>query len=142
MLFLISFSNEQVLFDAIAAGAGRLSLERDQRRRPGVRHENVAAGNSILDSAGTQRVLMRLKSGIPAGDASDTDKFDRLSPQERKVLALATEGTRNKQIGLALGLSDKTVKNYLSNAMDKLKPHRRSRAAAWFARHGPPASDQ
>jgi two-component system response regulator DevR len=34
-----------------------------------------------------------------------------------------------------MGLSDKTVKNYLSNLMDKLQMNRRSQAAAFFVQH-------
>ena len=34
-----------------------------------------------------------------------------------------------------MGLSDKTVKNYLANVMEKLQLHRRSQAAAFFAQH-------
>jgi len=48
------------------------------------------------------------------------------------VVALVAEGKTNKEIGKEMGLSDKTVKNYLSNAMEKLKLSRRSQAAALF----------
>jgi DNA-binding NarL/FixJ family response regulator len=34
-----------------------------------------------------------------------------------------------------MGLSDKTVKNYFSNILDKLKMNRRSQAAAYFVQH-------
>jgi DNA-binding CsgD family transcriptional regulator len=63
-------------------------------------------------------------------------RMDRLSAQERRVLALVAEGKTNKEIGVELGLSDKTVKNYLANLMDKLQLNRRSQAAAFFAQHG------
>jgi DNA-binding NarL/FixJ family response regulator len=57
-----------------------------------------------------------------------------LTAQERRVLALVTEGRTNKEIAVALALSDKTVKNYLSNVFDKLQVSRRSQAAVLFAR--------
>jgi DNA-binding NarL/FixJ family response regulator len=41
----------------------------------------------------------------------------------------------NKEIGAALVLSDKTVKNYLSNIFQKLRVTRRSEAAAIFSKH-------
>ena len=63
------------------------------------------------------------------------NKLGSLSPQERRVLAPVAEGQTNKEIGLALGLSDKTVKNYLSNIMEKLQMTRRSQAAAYFVQH-------
>jgi two-component system response regulator DevR len=58
-----------------------------------------------------------------------------LTAQERRVLALVTEGRTNKEIAaLALILSEKTVKNYLSNVLDKLQVSRRSQAAVLFSR--------
>ena len=59
---------------------------------------------------------------------------DILSPQERRILALVVEGKTNKEIAKALGLSDKTIKNYLSNAFQKLHVGRRSHAAALYTR--------
>ena len=92
---------------------------------------DVAAGKSILDPAVTRRVLERVKNP----DTPSTNKLDSLSPQERRVLALVAEGKTNKEIGGVLGLSDKTVKNYLSNILDKLQLTRRSQAAAFFVQH-------
>ena len=80
----------------------------------------------------TRRVLERVKN---ADTASTKDELEKLSVQERRVLALVAEGKTNKVIGLALGLSDKTVKNYISNILDKLQLTRRSQAAAFFVQH-------
>jgi len=58
-----------------------------------------------------------------------------LSPQERKIPPLVADGKTNKQIAEILGLSDKTVKNYLSNIYLKLQVSCRSQLAAVYARH-------
>jgi two-component system response regulator DevR len=58
-----------------------------------------------------------------------------LSPQERKIPPLIAAGKTNKEIAEILGLSDKTVKNYLSNIYLKLQVNRRSQLAAVYARH-------
>jgi two-component system, NarL family, response regulator DevR len=55
-----------------------------------------------------------------------------LTTQERRVLQLVAHGKTNKEIGTALGLSAKTVKNYLSNAFEKLNVSRRAQAAVLF----------
>jgi two-component system response regulator DevR len=55
-----------------------------------------------------------------------------LTAQERRVLELVAHGKTNKEIGSALGLSAKTVKNYLSNAFEKLNVCRRAQAAVLF----------
>lgn len=132
VLFLTSFADEEIVLESIDAGGdGYLLKEIDEENL--VRAvRSVAAGQSILDPAVTRRVLERAKS---ADTAPAKDKLDTLSPQERRVLALVAEGKTNKEIGLALGLSDKTVKNYLSNMLDKLQLTRRSQAAAFYVQH-------
>lgn len=60
--------------------------------------------------------------------------FRLLSPQERKIPPLIADGKTNKEIAELLGLSDKTVKNYLSNIYLKLQVTRRSQLAAVYAR--------
>ena len=89
----------------------------------------MAAGKSILDPAVTRRVMSRVRN--PPSPAAQ-NKLDLLSTQERRVVALVAEGKTNKEIGHEMGLSDKTVKNYLSNAMEKLNLSRRSHAAVLF----------
>jgi two-component system, NarL family, response regulator DevR len=57
-----------------------------------------------------------------------------LTAQEHRVLELVARGKTNKEIGNTLGLSEKTVKNYLSHAFEKLGVSRRAQAAVLFAR--------
>jgi DNA-binding NarL/FixJ family response regulator len=132
VLFLTSFADEEIVLESIDAGGdGYLLKEIDEENL--VRAvRSVAAGQSILDPAVTRRVLERVKN---ADNSPAKDKLDTLSAQERRVLALVAEGKTNKEIGLALGLSDKTVKNYLSNMLDKLQLTRRSQAAAFYVQH-------
>jgi len=80
----------------------------------------------------TKRVLGRVRN---LSEPAAKDKLAILSNQEKRVLALVAEGKTNKEIALDLGLSDKTVKNYFSNILDKLKLTRRSQAAAFFVQH-------
>ena len=94
----------------------------------------MAEGRSILDPAVTRQVLARSRHEAPA---TGRERFGSLSPQERRVLALVAEGKTNKEIAMALGLSDKTVKNYFSNLLEKLQLNRRSQAAAFYVQYGP-----
>jgi two-component system, NarL family, response regulator DevR len=134
VLFLTSFADEEVVLESLDAGAdGYLLKEIDEPALVrGIR--DVAAGQSILDPAITRRVLERAKQ---PPTATPQDKWLLLSPQERRVLALVAEGKTNKEIAAALALSDKTVKNYLSNLLEKLGFSRRSQAAAFFVQHSP-----
>ena len=129
VLVLTSFADDQVVFDAITAGADGYLLKEIHGDRLVQAIRDVVAGRSILDPAVTRRVMSRVSSPemLAAGN-----KLDVLSAQERRVVALVAEGKTNKEIGHEMGLSDKTVKNYLSNAMEKLNLTRRSQAAALF----------
>jgi DNA-binding CsgD family transcriptional regulator len=66
------------------------------------------------------------------GDGAAVRDVLSLTEQERRVLALVTEGKTNKEIAGALGLSEKTIKNYLSHAFEKLNVTRRAQAAVRF----------
>ena len=54
-----------------------------------------------------------------------------LTDRERRMLALIAEGYTNRAIGEVLHLSEKTVRNHVSQLLRKLGFQRRSQAAAW-----------
>jgi DNA-binding NarL/FixJ family response regulator len=62
------------------------------------------------------------------------DPLASLSPQERRILELIGEGLTNRQIGEAMFLAEKTVKNYVSGLFVKLGMERRTQAAAFAVR--------
>jgi len=132
VLFLTSFADEDIVLESIDAGGDGYLLKEIDEENLVQAIRNVAAGKSILDPAITRRVLERVKNTDTHLETPSTNKLGSLSPQERRVLALVAEGKTNKEIGQALVLSDKTVKNYLSNIMEKLQVTRRSQAAAYF----------
>jgi DNA-binding NarL/FixJ family response regulator len=137
VLFLTSFADEQTVLESLDAGGDGYLLKEIDESTLVVAIRNVASGQSILDPAITRRVLERVRTpAVLTGEA----KWASLSPQEKRVLSLVAEGKTNKEIGLGLGLSDKTVKNYLSNILDKLQLARRSQAAAFFVQYSPKAS--
>jgi two-component system response regulator DevR len=129
VLILTSYADDNLIMDAIAAGADGYLLKEIHGERLVQAISDVAAGRSILDPAVTRRVMSCISTPSLLNSRS---KLEVLSPQERRVVALVAEGKTNKEIGRELGLSDKTVKNYLSNAMEKLNLSRRSQAAALF----------
>ena len=120
ILFVTSYSDEQAVMSTVLAGAAGYVLKDIDHRTLVAAIRDAAAGRPILDPRITDPVV----SGVP--------KTEALSGQEQRVLALVVEGKTNKEIAAALGLSDKTVKNYLSNAFQKLGVSRRAQAAALF----------
>ena len=128
-IMLTSYAHDEALFDAIVAGAEGYILKqvRGDQLIEGIRR--VAAGESLLDPALTERTLQRLRDA-PAED----ERFARLTDQERRILALLADGLTNRQIGDRLHLAEKTVKNYVSNVLSKLGMDRRTEAAVYEAR--------
>ena len=129
-VMLTSFADDEALFASIMAGAAGYVLKqiRGSDLVAGIRR--VAAGESLLDPAVTARVLERLRNPRPAED----DPLAGLSPQERRILDYIADGYTNRQIGEAMYLAEKTVKNYVSNLLAKLGMSRRTEAAAYAAR--------
>lgn len=131
VLVLTSYEDDGMIVEAISAGADGYLLKEIDRRSLVEAIKKVASGQSILDPKVTGRVFSKVQAMVKEPSA-ESSKLKTLSPQEKKVLALVAEGKTNKEIGIALGLSDKTVKNYFSNILDKLQLTRRSQAAAYF----------
>lgn len=128
VLFLTSNVSDTMVDEAIRCGAhGYLLKEIDGRGLVNAIRD-VAAGKSILDPAVTARVMQLAKSG----HAGPRNAFATLSAQEKRVLALIAEGCTNKEVGVKLGLSEKTVKNYLSTVFEKLHVSRRAEAAVIY----------
>ncbi|MDX1659225.1 MAG: response regulator transcription factor [Nitriliruptorales bacterium] len=126
-LMLTSFSDDEALFDAIMAGAAGYLLKEVQSQDLLEAIRRVADGESLLDPAVTGRVLERLRKG----DEED-ERLKSLSEQERKILALIAEGLTNRQIAERVHLAEKTVKNYVSNILQKLGMSRRTEAAVFY----------
>jgi DNA-binding NarL/FixJ family response regulator len=133
VLFLTSHSDEEAVTSTILAGAAGYLLKEIGSKALIHAIETVYRGESILDPKVTKAVINRM-SLLAAGAVARRAADEKLSPQERRILGLVVEGKTNKEIAKALDLSDKTVKNYLSNAFQKLNVRRRSQAAALFER--------
>lgn len=128
-LMLTSYADDEALFDAIMAGASGYVLKEIRGTDLVDAVRQVAAGKSLLDPAATARVLDRLRKG-----ERHDDRLDGLSDQERRILGLIGDGLTNRQIGEAMHLAEKTVKNYVSSLLAKLGMERRTQAAALAAR--------
>lgn len=132
VVMLTSHADEEAVFNAIMAGASGYVLKQISGQEVIRAIEAVAAGRSLLDPEVTRKVMdMMARFG---GQAPANRPTAALSPQEEKVLALVADGLTNKEIARSLGLSDKTVKNYISHVLEKLNLSRRAEAAAFFAR--------
>ena len=127
VLMLTSYSDEEAVMGSIMAGASGYLLKEIRSQEIVEAIRQVGAGRSLLDPAVTAGVLERVRR------SKDDDKLDQLTIQEKRILELVAQGKTNKEISQEVNLSDKTVKNYVSNILGKLEVARRSQAAAYVA---------
>ncbi|MFE2755363.1 response regulator [Actinosynnema sp. NPDC059335] len=86
---------------------------------------DLAAGGAVLDPRITARLLPKLRPSRLRGNA----QLATLSARERQVLELLANGQPNSAIATALGLSEATVKSYVSTVLTKLGVENRVQAA-------------
>jgi two-component system response regulator DevR len=127
-LILTSYDDNDAVFAAVMAGAAGYLLKEIRGNSLVDAIRQVAAGNSLMDPAVTERLLARLRDGEPKDE-----RLASLTDRERQVLALISEGLTNREIGERLFLSEKTVKNYVSGLLAKLGMQRRTQAAVYGA---------
>ena len=128
-IMLTSYADDEALFAAVMAGAAGYLLKQVGSMDLVAAIRKAATGASLLDPVMTERVLERVRQG-PKEDA----KLAALTPQERRILDLIAQGKTNRQIAEEMFLSEKTVKNYVSNMLGKLGMQRRTQAATYAAR--------
>ena len=133
VLILTSSSSERHMHDAIAAGAKGYLLKENDGAALASALRAVFRGDSVLDPSMAGQVLNLVKN---RGTPTPVERLSLLSPQERRVGALLAGGRTNKEIGDQLGLTEKTVKNYLATIFSKLNITRRTQAAALYVEAG------
>jgi DNA-binding NarL/FixJ family response regulator len=128
VLILTSHADEDALFNAVLAGAAGYVLK--DLDTTGIQRAilTVGHGGSLLDPQMTTRLLDRMRQGTANHPADDL--FARLTPQEDRILEMIGDGLTNRHIGDQLSLSEKTVKNYVSEIYAKLHVERRAQAAS------------
>ncbi len=132
VIMLTSYAEDDLLFDAIAAGASGYVLKQIGSDELVKALETVGRGEALLDPAITQRVFERVRESTRQ---AARHAFADLTHQEMRILALIAEGKSNREIAEAIFLSEKTVRNYVSSILNKLNLSSRAEAAAYAVRH-------
>lgn len=135
IVILTIYDDDASVFDAIKAGAQGYVLKDSPPEETVAAVRAVARGEALLPPAIAARVLAEF-SRISAQRAADLKVFSELTDREREVLKLIGAGKRNRQIAAELFISEKTVKNHVSNILWKLQVNDRTEAALFAARQG------
>lgn len=132
VIMLTSYAEDEILFEAISAGASGYVLKQIGSGELVRALETIGRGEALLDPAVTKKVFDRVRE---ASRKAETEVFISLTNQEIKILALLSEGKTNKEIATDVFLSEKTVRNYVSSILSKLSLSTRSEAAAFAVKH-------
>ncbi len=126
-LILTSFMSEELMLDAILAGASGYVVKDIKGMELAAAIKEVAAGRSLLDGRAAAALMNKLRH-----DADRSDPLSGLTDQERVLLDLLGEGLSNKQIAARMSLAEKTIKNYVSRLLTKLGMDSRTQAAVFI----------
>jgi DNA-binding NarL/FixJ family response regulator len=126
VLVLTLHEDDESLFAALRAGARGYLLKGADRAELVRAILSVAAGEAVYGAAVASRIV-QFFTGAKQEYAAQV--FPELTDRERDVLNLIAGGKRNSEIAAALGLSDKTVRNHVSNVLLKLQVPDRTAAA-------------
>jgi DNA-binding NarL/FixJ family response regulator len=125
VIFLTMENNNKIVRSAIEAGADGYVLKKSK----GIEIINaigtVYRGEKYIDKS----LVSQLFLNIQAGSKNVSSILDVLSKREIEVLMKISKGLSNKEIGTQLYLSEKTIKNYISNLFKKINTRDRVRAA-------------
>jgi len=131
VLMLTTFEADNHVIQALKAGASGYVLKDSQAGAIVSSLLAVVAGERVMASAVANRVLEML-----TGTTTPKEFYDGLTAREVEILKMLATGMANKQIAFKLKISDKTVRNHVSNMYEKLNIFDRSQAVLCAVRKG------
>ena len=125
-ILLTTFDDDEVLLEGVKAGARGYLLKDVSLEQLTGAIRAVAAGETLIRPAVTERVLRGLEHVRRDFDALDPP--DPLTKRETEILRLMAGGYSNREIAEALGTAEGTIKNHASSILSKLGVRDRTRA--------------
>ncbi|WP_276352998.1 response regulator transcription factor [Cohnella caldifontis] len=126
VLMLTMFDDDSSVFSAMRAGARGYLLKGAQKNEI-IRAINAVGGGEAIFSPTIARKMMYYFDSI-VGKTADHALFPQLTDREREVLSWITQGLSNAEISRKLGLTLKTIRNHVSNILNKLQAVDRTQA--------------
>jgi len=134
IVMLTVSEEDRTLFDAIKAGAQGYLLKKMEPDEFLAMVRGISRGEAPISRTMAAKILGEFSRRVKGPQAEDPAA--KLTPREREVLQLLTQGNTNKEIGNTLCVSENTVKNHLKNILAKLHLQNRVQAVAFALREG------
>lgn len=129
VIILTTFDYEDYVFDAIKAGAMGYLLKDVPAEELVATIRQVYTGEPSIQPKIANKLLIEFgRKGHSTVESSRSLQQDELSPREFEILKLLTEGASNRAIAMKLVLAEGTVKNHVSNILNKLHTKNRTQA--------------
>jgi DNA-binding NarL/FixJ family response regulator len=131
VLILSTFDADSHVLAALKAGASGYVLKDSSPEAVVSSILAVNQGERVMAGAVANRVLEMIE-----GNSTPKEFYDGLTAREMEILRLIATGAPNKQIAYRLRISEKTVRNHVSNMYEKLQIYDRSQAVLYAVRKG------
>ncbi len=123
VLILTTFDLDEYAFAGLRAGASGFLLKDTRPTELAEAIRTVASGEAVVSPRITQRMLEMFASSLPNSGkpAQPSDpRIDSLTPREKEILVLISQGMSNAEIADSLVVSATTVKTHVGNVLAKL----------------------
>jgi DNA-binding NarL/FixJ family response regulator len=128
ILALTTFDDDELIFEAIEAGASGYLLKDTPREQVAAAVRAVHQGNMYLGPTIAPRIVSQMhRAPVKAAESGS----HWLTSREREVLKLIGEGRSNKEIAKQLAITEGTVKNHVSSVLTAIGARDRTQAALW-----------
>ena len=138
ILALTIHDDENYMMKMIQSGAAGYLLKDVEPSMMVQAIRRVHAGESFVEPSLTAKLFLGItdrEAQKPAPQAPGMSESDKLSAREIEVLRLIGRGMSNAEIARELYLSEKTVKNHLTNIFRKIQVSDRTQAVLFAIKH-------
>ena len=128
VVVLSMFDEDDLVYAAVRAGAHGYVLKDDDDDQIARVIHGIGRGEAIFGPRTARRLLDLVNRAPPHPGQPASEPFPHLTTREHEVLELIARGRRNHEIAAELFLSERTVRNYVSNILTKLHVDDRAQA--------------
>lgn len=129
ILYLTTFADDEYIAEALRIGArGYILKQQFESLVPAIKA--IQAGQSVFG----EEISSRIPSLLSTDLTTDLTEFD-IKPKEMDIISLVADGLNNREIAAKLHLGEGTVRNSISQILEKLELRDRTQLAIFYHKH-------